>query len=145
MIEEEERVGHRRTVLVGDLNMNPFESGLVAAGGLHAVMSREVVSRGDRTVQKVSYPFFYNPMWSHLGDARTTSAGSYFYQGSGHLEYFWNIYDQVLVRPELAATFDPARLQIVTSVGKRYLVRDDGRPNRTDYSDHLPIVFELEF
>jgi hypothetical protein len=42
---EENRAGHRRTVLFGDFNMNPFESGLVAAGGLHSVMSRKIASR----------------------------------------------------------------------------------------------------
>jgi hypothetical protein len=40
--EQEATVGHRRTLLVGDFNMNPFEKGLIGATGLHAVMSRDV-------------------------------------------------------------------------------------------------------
>ena len=44
----EEAVGHSRTVLVGDLNMNPFEPGLIAANGLHAAASRRVAERGHR-------------------------------------------------------------------------------------------------
>lgn len=32
----EKDIGHSRTVLVGDLNMNPFEAGVISAGGLHA-------------------------------------------------------------------------------------------------------------
>ena len=32
----EAQFGHRRTVVVGDFNMNPFERGLVGAGDLHA-------------------------------------------------------------------------------------------------------------
>ncbi|HEY6330413.1 MAG TPA: endonuclease/exonuclease/phosphatase family protein, partial [Blastocatellia bacterium] len=47
----EEKVGHSRTVLVGDLNMNPFESGVTAASGLHAVMSKDVALRKTRIVQ----------------------------------------------------------------------------------------------
>ncbi|MFI5455116.1 MAG: endonuclease/exonuclease/phosphatase family protein [Isosphaerales bacterium] len=34
----EESAGHHKTVLVGDFNMNPFETGVVSAAGMHAVM-----------------------------------------------------------------------------------------------------------
>jgi len=33
--EQEALAGHRRTIVVGDLNMNPFEPGLVGAAGVH--------------------------------------------------------------------------------------------------------------
>ena len=42
----EESRGHRNTILVGDLNMNPFETGVVSAAGMHAVMDRNVAQRG---------------------------------------------------------------------------------------------------
>jgi exonuclease III len=143
--DQEKRVGHQRTVLVGDFNMNPFESGMVGAAALHSVMSRQISSRGSRTVQGQEYPFFYNPMWNHLGDARSHTAGTYFWDNSKHVNYFWNAFDQVLLRPELAERFDPNGLKILTSVGDRSLVRPDGRPDNTNSSDHLPLVFELEF
>jgi len=54
---EEDRVGHQRTVLLGDFNMNPFEFGLVAANGLNSVMSRRTASRSTRTVQGREYRF----------------------------------------------------------------------------------------
>ena len=141
----EDQFGHRRTIVVGDFNMNPFEPGIVAAGGLHAVMSRQVADRESRTVQGRDYRFFYNPMWSHFGDADRKTAGSCYYARSGHVSYFWNVFDQVLIRPELARQFDPASLKILTSFKGQALVRDDGRPDSTQYSDHLPIVFELTF
>jgi endonuclease/exonuclease/phosphatase family metal-dependent hydrolase len=145
IVEEETRAGHQRTVLVGDFNMNPFESGMVGAAGLNSVMSRRVAARNVRTVQGREYPFFYNPMWGHFGDAKSDTAGSYFYDRAEHVNYFWNMFDQVLVRPGLAAKFDSAQLKLVTAAGPRSLVRPDGRPNRVSYSDHLPILFELEF
>jgi len=37
---EELGIGHERTVLMGDFNMNPFEIGMISATGLHAVMDR---------------------------------------------------------------------------------------------------------
>ena len=142
---EEDRAGHGRTILLGDFNMNPFEFGLVAAGGLNAVMSREIASRSTRIVQGQEYRFFYNPMWAHFGDAQTATAGSYYYDSAEHVNYFWNVFDQVLLRPELAEGFDPGKLKILTSVGSRTLVRSDGRPDAGNSSDHLPILFELTF
>ena len=145
-IEAEERTaGHRRTIVVGDFNMNPFEAGLVSAAGLNSVMSRRVASRETRTVQGREYRFFYNPMWSHFGDARDDTAGSYYYDAGQHVNYYWNMFDQVLLRPELAEHFDPTGLSIVKAVGALSLVRPDGRPDPANGSGHLPILFEVEF
>lgn len=132
-------------MLVGDLNMNPFERGLVSSVGLNAVMSRRIAARATRTVQDRSYPLFYNPMWGKFGDLESDTAGSYFYDNAQHVNYFWHIFDQVLLRPELAKRFNSDRLSVVKSVGARSLVRPNGRPDSTLYSDHLPIVFELDF
>ncbi len=141
---QEDKIGHRRTVLVGDFNMNPFGAGVVGAAGLHSVMSRNIAARGERTVQGRDYRFFYNPMWNHFGDGSRSTAGSYYYEKSEHVSYFWNIFDQVMLRPELANAFNASKLRIITSVGATSLIRNDGRPDR-QYSDHLPIVFDLEF
>jgi endonuclease/exonuclease/phosphatase (EEP) superfamily protein YafD len=142
---EEDRVGHQRTVLLGDFNMNPFEKGLVAANGLNSVMSRRTASRATRTVQGREYRFFYNPMWGHLGDLRGDTAGTYYYDSAEHVNYFWNVFDQIMLRPDLAAGFDGDKLKIVTTIGNRSLVRQDGRPDADHASDHLPILFELNF
>jgi hypothetical protein len=140
---EEQKAGHRRTILVGDFNMNPFEAGV--AGGLHSVMSRQVASRGIRTVQGREYPFFYNPMWCHFGDASSHTAGSYYYDAGEHVNHYWNMFDQVLLRPELASRFDSASLRILRTIGSLPLVRSDGRPDQQVGSDHLPLMFEVEF
>jgi exonuclease III len=143
--EVETEAGHRRTVLVGDLNMNPFEAGVASATGFHAVMSRETASRGSRTVLKEPYPFFYNPMWGHFGDALDGPPGTYYYERGEHVEYFWHMFDQVLIRPELLDCFRNESLQILTAVGDESLVSKSGRPGRRGTSDHLPIVFRLDF
>ena len=66
--EAEEQVGHTRTVIVGDFNMNPFEPGMAGILGFQAVMDRRIAQRITRTVDRKEYSFFYNPMWSRLGD-----------------------------------------------------------------------------
>ena len=140
---EERKAGHGRTILVGDFNLNPFEAGL--AGGLSSVMSRRVASRVTRTIQGREYRFFYNPMWGHFGDAGSETSGSYFYDAAEHVNHYWNIFDQVLLRPELAERFDPTQVSIIKAIGSRSLVRQDGRPDQTKGSDHLPLIFEVEF
>jgi hypothetical protein len=146
MIDEvEDREGHQRTILLGDLNMNPFEPGMVAArGGLHAVMSRRVAARSTRVVQKEKYKFFYNPMWNHLGDSGA-AGGTFYFENSEPVCYFWNVYDQVLLRPDLLDGFAAENVRILTEVRGVSLVQDDGRPDKAMASDHLPVMLDLNF
>jgi hypothetical protein len=74
----EKREGHSMTLLVGDLNMNPFEQGMIGSVGLNPTMARSIASQKYRTVQERRYPFFYNPMWNLLGDDHPP-AGTYYY------------------------------------------------------------------
>lgn len=141
--EAEKEVGHRRTVLLGDFNMHPFEAGLVNAKGLHGVMSRDVASRKCRIVDGRTYNFFYNPMWSLLGDGSTGPAGTYYYHKSAHNAYFWHMFDQVLIRPDLLDVFSNEDLEILDWDGKVSLVTPNGRPDKKTASDHLPIKLRL--
>jgi hypothetical protein len=141
--EAEDRVGHRRTIVIGDLNMNPFETGVVGAGGLHGVMDRRIVANGSRRIRGKDHLYFYNPMWSKLGDAGPEPPGTYFYRGSSDVSYFWNMFDQVLVRPALLDSLTRDSVTIVTRVGEMDLLTDRGLPNSKLASDHLPIVCKL--
>lgn len=147
-VEAEQK--HARTLLVGDLNLNPFSDGLVSATGLHAVMSQSIANRITRTVQKRAYPFFYNPMWrlmcEHYDPQTETYSppGTYYYAGSDHVCYFWNTFDQVLLRPGLLNRWDDQRLQIVTTDNVvDFLSQRNRLPGGVHRSDHLPIVFQL--
>ena len=40
---------HNRLILMGDFNMNPYESGMNQARGLNSMMTRACVTRGQRT------------------------------------------------------------------------------------------------
>ncbi|MDQ6827790.1 MAG: hypothetical protein M3081_02880 [Gemmatimonadota bacterium] len=144
MVEDAEtQVGHTRTVIVGDLNMNPFESGVVGAGGFHAVGSRSVAARGSRVVQGEARQFFYNPMWSHFGDRPPSPPGTYYYSRATQVSYFWNMFDQVLIRPSLLDYFADEDLSIVTHVGGLSLLDGRGLPDTEIGSDHLPLFFRL--
>jgi hypothetical protein len=141
--DAENQVGHSRTVLVGDFNMNPFESGVVSANGLHAVMSRYIAKERTRIVNKREYPFFYNPMWSLFGDMSPGPPGTYYLRKSVQKVFFWNIFDQVLIRPDLLDLFSNEELKILDSDGNVPFLSSRGVPNVKAVSDHLPILFKL--
>ena len=141
----EERVGHTRTIVLGDFNLNPFEDALVAAHCFHAASSRQVAARGERIVRGESYRFFYNPMWNHFGDRGPSPPGTYYYEKSAATDIFWNMFDQVLLRPDVMGHFDDDSLQIITRVAGLSLLSNNGHPSQSIASDHLPVLFSINF
>ncbi len=144
LAQAEAREQHERTVLVGDLNMNPYENGVVQYNGLHGVMTREIARREMRTVNFQSNRFFYNPMWRHFGERPEGHAGTYYYGSPKSRADYWNIYDQVLVRPDLLPYFRDEELRIIHHDANLDLsLLRMGKPDLQEVSDHLPIVFHL--
>jgi hypothetical protein len=139
--EAETRVGHSRTLAIGDFNMNPFEPGVVSADGFHAVMDRRIALKRSRQVQGQDKPFFYNPMWGLMGDASPGAAGTYYYSSGGYINYFWNTFDQVLLRPDLLDCLTQGNLQVIDAVRGKSLLAQNGLIKAA--SDHLPILVKL--
>lgn len=140
----ESDLGISRTVVVGDLNMNPFDMGVILADGLHAVMTRSIARKRDRLIGDQRYPFFYNPMWGRFGDTTKGPPGTYYKTMSSHDEYFWHTHDQVLLRPDLIDSFDEAKLHVLTHCGGIEFLIKSGTPDDSRVSDHLPLLFDLE-
>jgi len=139
----EDRVFHRRTILVGDMNMNPFDVGMIGAHALNAVMTRRLASAVERTVAGRSYRCFYNPMWGFFGDRTPGPPGTFFRPASSPTNQYWHMLDQVLVRPDLAGNL--RHVAILDSDGETSLVtKPSGRPRRSTASDHLPVFFQLD-
>jgi hypothetical protein len=143
----EARLGHRRTVILGDLNANPHDPPVLSADGLHALGVKRVRGQTDRAVRNAGRSdFFYNPMWRLYGSDPTgdSGAGSYYYHdGYDATEPFWHMLDQVLIRPEYADRLPPNELRVLRVAGPSALIDADGRPDSTAGSDHLPVVFRL--
>ena len=145
IIEEVEgSARHSRTILVGDFNMNPFERGMAGSETFHSVMDRSIAGRQSRVVRGMERRYFYNPMWSKMGDLSEGPPGTYYYGGSTPLMYFWNTFDQILIRPSLIDKFVSEQLQVVTEVNGQSLLNRMGRPNKNSGSDHLPLMFSLD-
>ena len=136
-------IGHTKTVLVGDLNMNPFEDGVIMASGLNGTMSRSIAQERVRRVERKDHIFFYNPMWNFLGDFNSNPPGTYYYKQAEETNLRWYIYDQVLIRPDLLAYFNIHDLKILTSDGYTNFLSENGIPRKDTVSDHLPLFFRL--
>lgn len=139
--DAEKRTGHTRTILLGDFNMDPFEANVAHSVGFNAVMSREIARQKTRTQEGGEYAFFYNPMWSLLGDNSPGPPGTYYYSNSA---YYWHTFDQVLIRPALVDCLGSQPVKILDSDGERSLLTRNGLTSKATMSDHLPLVFQLD-
>jgi len=129
------------TFIIGDFNMNPFERGMVSASAFHSVPCRIIARKEQRVIKQRSHKYFYNPMWNLFGDF-DNSPGTFFYNSTEQAVYYWNILDQVILRPSMIKYFEKDSLNIIQKIGETSLITDSGRPN---LSDHLPITFEFNF
>lgn len=136
---------NKKTLLIGDFNMNPFEPGMIQATGFHGVINKSVAKKQQRRIDGKDYPFFYNPMWSFFGDnGKGIAKGTYYQSYAKPINYFWNIFDQVLLRPNLINYFNEDDLQIITNFGEELnLLKRSGLINK-DISDHLPISCSIK-
>jgi hypothetical protein len=82
-------------------------------------------------------------MWAHFGERPNGPPGTFYKPRSTPLSYFWNVFDQVLIRPSLLDAFSDESLHILTTAGDAPLVRTSGRPDKAAASDHLPILFQI--
>ncbi|CAN5500839.1 hypothetical protein BH09BAC4_BH09BAC4_18090 [soil metagenome] len=145
LLKVENRLQLDRHIVLGDFNMNPFETGMIKANGFHGTMSSEVASRGSRMVQTREYPYFYNPTWSLFGDLNKDVSGTYYYQHAEHVNYEWNVFDQVLIRPSMVNNFVKDSLEIIQTDSVTSLITKRNIPDQKTYSDHLPLFFTLNF
>lgn len=144
VIEAERMADHTRTILFGDLNMNPFDRGLTdPVHGFGAMMTWELAEVHS---EKKGPLRFYNPMWSLMG--RAEAPGTYYWAQDEPENPYWHCLDGVLVRPTLRGIFLEDELRIVRRMhgvdGEVFdLIRLAETHWQVVYSDHLPILFRL--
>lgn len=138
----EEEINSNHTIIVGDFNTNPFDYNCIDASGFHGIPILEVTEKEKRTIAGKEYRMFYNPMWRFFGD-ESFPYGTCYFANSDTDNIFWNIYDQVLIRPSLKDRFVSSSLRIITETKTQRLLNSKGHPNK-NISDHLPIIFEIQ-
>lgn len=141
----ERKLCHSNTIIVGDLNMNPFEKGVASFLGFQGVMDKRVARNESRCFRGKRRSFFYNPMWSLMGDESCGPPGTFYYNDSSSMQnFYWNTLDQVLLRPALIPLFPNDELRIITEINSCSLVSDNGIPKSSTVSDHLPLLFKID-
>ncbi|MCR8867468.1 endonuclease/exonuclease/phosphatase family protein [Peribacillus frigoritolerans] len=137
------------SIVVGDFNLDPYEHGIMGVKGFNAIMcSKTVENKGKRTFGKYDYNYFYNPSWELIGKSNSTGTlGTYFFNDSGKVDLaLWHVLDQVLIRQGLLKHYKPNSLEIIKEIPSLHkFINRNGKPNATKYSDHLPLIFTLEF
>lgn len=131
--------GHTNSVVFGDFNMNPFDDGMVSAAALNSLPCLATAKRAERVISGKTHKFFYNPTWSLLGDFKGIP-GTYYRNPSGYKSNYWNMLDQVVIRPSIADRFDKDSFSILTNAGTTSLIGGSGKPS---ISDHLPLFFSI--
>lgn len=131
----------KNTIVVGDFNINPYDKSCVSARCFHGIPIYEEAIRESRTIEKKEYHMFYNPMWNFLGDF-TEPFGTYYHSSSDTVNPYWNIYDQVIIRPTLRKRFVDENLKIIIKTSNFSLLDKKKHPDCA-ISDHLPITFEI--
>ncbi|MDN3691326.1 hypothetical protein QWZ06_03135 [Chryseobacterium tructae] len=121
---KEFEVEHQRTFVLGDFNMNPFENGLISANGLNNTNSKEIAYLGQRDILNKPFKYFYNPMWNFFGEfSKGNTCGTHYFDTYKYINLHWNIYDQVIIRPDLLDDFHESHLEILTEIDGKSLLK----------------------
>jgi len=136
--EAENYYGHRKSIIVGDFNMNPFDEPMISFTGArstnHSTTANKLHTRDDERKY-----LFYNPSWSLYGKFKS-NPGTFAYINLGENVLNWHMLDQVIIRPILSDRFNFEKFEIIRQIDIYSLVSKSGKPN---VSDHLPIRFSL--
>lgn len=138
----EDRQNNSQTIVIGDFNVNPFESSMTQSLALNAVSTEHEARLINRNVLGSRLRAFYNPMWSRLGDRSKGPPGTYFNTSKTHGTYGWNMLDQVIFRESSLDLL--SSVKIFDHTGVSSLASRNGRPLKR-ISDHFPLLVTLSW
>lgn len=141
-VQQEERLHEiNDSLIIGDFNVNPFETPMIEFSGMGAINSSDALRREHVTDGGETKRLFFNPMWTLYSKYRERP-GSHKYARLGVDVIHWHFLDQVIIRPSLISRFKFDELKIIDET-KSFKLR--GRYGTPKTSDHLPITCRLEF
>lgn len=130
---------HKRSIVIGDFNANPFDTELIQKDCFNAVLFKDLILKSERiTYHGKYYTRFYNPTLCYISEDEK-QYGSY-YNSNGISSLYWYLFDQVIVRKELADSI--VNVQYLKKIGELGLINKKA-PNKS-ISDHLPLLATIE-
>ena len=128
----------QKSIVIGDMNANPFDSEMVNKDAFNAVLFKKVIDERSSTVYSGdAYERFYNPMLNCIKEENESYGTFYYSSGIGPL--YWNCYDQILVRKALMNNIEEIKF-LKKIKGEKLLNKT--KPN-DKISDHLPLFVKI--
>ena len=136
--EQEKTAKNWFTIVIGDFNCNPFDEEIIQKDAFNAVLFKQLITKQE-TIKYNNKKLrrFYNPIIHYLSEDTSTYGSLYYSSGSAPL--YWNSFDQVLVRKELANSL--ISLEYIRFISGKKLLKDV-KPNDS-ISDHLPLLVNI--
>ena len=131
-----------KSIVVGDFNLQPYSQGIAGVFGFNATMSISNARRYYRNIDGEKRYFYFNPMWKLMGDNKLVQGTYYVDSDQQDLSMFWYSFDEVLIRPYFIDKFNWEYFGVVESTVD-YTFMKDYKINKTMFSDHLPLKFEI--
>lgn len=128
-------------LIIGDLNVNPFEAPMINFDGFMATNSpnarESVTNLGD------CRETYYNPTWMLFADNRFPGTMKFPRPSAVSFDILeFHFLDQVLLSQNLKNMLDGEIIETIKETSSFAFY--NSRNNRVDYSDHLPIVYEFK-
>lgn len=131
-----------KSIVVGDFNLQPYSQGIAGVFGFNATMSVTNAIKQYRTIEGEKRYFYFNPMWKLMGDNKLVQGTYYVDNDQQDLSMFWYSFDEVLIRPYFIDKFNWEYFGVIEKT-ESYNLISDHKINKTLFSDHLPLKFEI--
>ena len=129
--------------IVGDFNENPYESTLCSYNCFNGIFP-SMKSRAENYVIRAycDKEYFINPSWDIFTN-NDDVAGSFYFKNNAIDCLGWNVLDQVIMSFNAYENiYEKKTLKVIPKTTNIDLL-DNGIPNKNNYSDHLPISFNI--
>lgn len=142
-IEEETfQESEYKSIIVGDFNLQPYSQGIASVHGFNATMSIPKAKKLFRKINGEKKLFYFNPTWKLMGDHKNAQGTYYSSSDQQDKSIFWYSFDELLIRPYFIERFNWDYFGIIERAKGYEFIRNEVI-DKSNYSDHLPIKFEM--
>lgn len=137
----EDRENCNSTIIIGDVNANPYDHELLDFNGFNAVLFKDIIKKSESiTIDGIKYRRFYNPIIHFLSEDEKNYGSFYISNTTESNNPIWNCLDQVIVSKPLIDSVSSMRY--LRKIKQKELIKKTKPDN--SISDHLPLVVQLK-